>query len=466
VLSGRYRLDALVAGERDGSRAVWRGTDIVLARTVAIEIRTPGGPAAADMLQAAYGAGRVIHPCLVSVYDAADEGTSAYVVSEWAAGQTLREQVREAPLQPARAAAVARGVAEGLAALHAAGVVHGNVYPGSVWVADEAGECTIRLSSVRPTASSSATGDVRAIGGVLYAALTGQWPAELPTGPFSSPGLPDAHRRYGRLVSPRQVRAGIPPYLDALTTELLAPEDPVVAAADIAVELSRLPAEPDEDDRTTLLHVPHDQGSRRGLRWRFAGVLALAVVLLLLAGWVVVESRPGGAGRAPQSASNSPAASPSPLTGLAASLVGAVGDESRNAELAVDRKPDTMWRIDSYTTSDFGNLKNAYGDGMGVVVDTGNQNAEISNVIVSFSHEGATAELLYSDQRGGTTKNDFTPSGASPTGAGATTTFRLDQQQKHRYWLIFITGLPPDAPDRTTRFGFSVDVREITLLTG
>src|SRR3954451_24732909 len=131
ILAERYQLEEHVNNDSAG-RQVWRGIDFVLRRPVAVVLRYPGGDSATEMLQAAVAASRVIHPNLVGVYDAIDEDDRAYVVREWVDGQSLRELVTaDGPLDPARATAIGSSVASALAAVHATGMVHGNVHPGT-----------------------------------------------------------------------------------------------------------------------------------------------------------------------------------------------------------------------------------------------------------------------------------------------------------------------------------------------
>ncbi len=105
ILAERYELVEHINNDSAG-RQVWRGVDVMLRRPVAVVLRYPGGDSATEMLQAAVAASRVIHPNLVGVYDAIDEGERAYVVREWVDGQSLREIVAEGVLDPARATGV------------------------------------------------------------------------------------------------------------------------------------------------------------------------------------------------------------------------------------------------------------------------------------------------------------------------------------------------------------------------
>lgn len=151
VLADRYRLEEHVNDDPAG-RQVWRGTDVILRRPVAMVLRHPGGDAALEMLSAAVTASRVVHPNLAGVYDAVDEGERAYVVREWIAGQSLRQLLTEAPLEARRAALVTHAMADACAAVHATGVAHGNVHPGTVLIGDEG---RIVLADARVTDATS-----------------------------------------------------------------------------------------------------------------------------------------------------------------------------------------------------------------------------------------------------------------------------------------------------------------------
>ena len=241
LLADRYRLDDHIDTDAAG-RQIWRGTDMVLRRPVALVVRQPGGEAAAPMLTAAVAASRLVHPHIVSVYDAIDDGHRAYLVREWVPGVALRDVLRNAPLDPERATLVTHAIAEAVAALHAAGIVHGNVHPGTVLIADDG-----RVVLADPHAEGPATveGDVRALGGILYACLTTHWP-------FAEAGhatLPDAPRdNAGRLASPRQVRGGIPRHLDEIAAQVLDPRNAPPAASALAAEFARLAMQGVESD--------------------------------------------------------------------------------------------------------------------------------------------------------------------------------------------------------------------------
>jgi hypothetical protein len=450
TLAGRYRLDECLAEYPRTHRTLWRGTDEVLNRQVAIELRVPGGPGAEEFLTAAMTVARIVHPAVIGVYDAVDEGDRAYVVREWIRGSSLASQVRDTPIAPERAAAVARSVAEGLAALHAAGAAHGNVNPNSVLIeADD----TVTLTDLRPTDESSRGADVRAVGAVLYAALTGRWPTEVPA---PQPGLPDAVRADGRVCSPRQVRAGIPAYLDALTMDLLDPALSPPTALELAADLRRF----DVDDSTVpaLYEAEEDDEPHRS-RWMKAVLPLVSVLLVALIGWVIGTSDLlGGGGVQPFPSSDDPTnpegsgrAAVLPVSAVKILDPGGDGAELGGAALAADGNPATAWKTDVYTRPNFGNIAGKVG--MGVRVDLGEAKS-VRKVTVQLGAAGATLEL-----RRGSGSDD--PEAYRTVGtredADQSVTFAVPAGVSDRYWLVWITSLPPEND------GYGIEVQEIVV---
>ncbi|MFC4149259.1 protein kinase family protein [Micromonospora mangrovi] len=488
ILAERYELVEHINNDSAG-RLVWRGVDVVLRRPVAVVLRYPGGDSATEMLQAAVAASRVIHPNLVGVYDAIDEADRAYVVREWVDGQSLRELVTtDGALDPARATAIGNAVASALAAVHATGMVHGNVHPGTVMLSDEG---RVVLADARTDGADSQENDIRAVGGILYFALTGYWPhGEAPlhgaTAGHGRAAIPDAVRdATGGIAAPRQVRAGVPAYLDDLTMDLLDPEIAPPSSEVLAAELGRLDIPADEhflaqagplrfSADTDEEPSPLAAAGGRKVALGIAGLLAVALVGLLIG----ISALGGGDDKDPKTepvarpSNSAPAGdttSAAPIRKLAVEDVriidpdSKVRDELDDAEKVIDGSEDEGWETQTYKTANFGNFKR----GMGVWLDLGSPHT-VKSVRAVLSASGASARLYTgSNDPGSSSAGDKalvaeylkSPIGEVPAAGGTTMTFSngFDPDKKYRYLLFWLTELPEN--DR----GYKIGVQEITV---
>jgi serine/threonine-protein kinase len=136
-LGGRYRLDERIGG--GGMGEVWRGTDEVLGRTVAVKIMLPAlldEPGFAERFRAeARTMARLRHPGVVDVYDYSSDSTTAFLVMEYVDGDPLSRTLgRVGRLTAARTMALVAQAADALEAAHASGIVHRDVKPGNLMV--------------------------------------------------------------------------------------------------------------------------------------------------------------------------------------------------------------------------------------------------------------------------------------------------------------------------------------------
>jgi serine/threonine-protein kinase len=142
VLDDRYELLELVG--TGGMAEVWRATDRRLARDVAVKLLS--GPAARDasrrrkIEREARALAAAHHPNIVAVYDygeapTGDDDVLPYIVMELVDGPDLHRYLADkGPLEIDEARGIMHGVLSAIDRAHAAGVVHGDLKPGNVFV--------------------------------------------------------------------------------------------------------------------------------------------------------------------------------------------------------------------------------------------------------------------------------------------------------------------------------------------
>lgn len=239
LLAGRYRIAELLA-EMDGAR-VWRAVDEVLSRAVVVDVLPTDDPRTTTLFDAARRAAAVADPRFLRVLDCDVHDGVTYCVREWAGGRPLERMLGAGPLTGQQAGWLAREVSEALENLHRTGVAHGSISPATIVVTDAGAIKVVGLATeaaLRGTGPGTPEQDVRNLGEVLYSSLTGRWP-----GPGPAWGLQPAPVEHGRLLSPRQVRAGVPRSLDDIADRLLGTPPrhhaaPITSAAGLSAALS------------------------------------------------------------------------------------------------------------------------------------------------------------------------------------------------------------------------------------
>jgi hypothetical protein len=312
-LGGRFRLDERISvGDHisgtcgpwleTGGLSLWKATDELLGRPVTIYLLPAGRPVPPGLVAAVQGAAKVSDSRLARIYDTDFSADRPFIVSEWAPGTHLEDLLLSGLPTPALAAAMIADAADALAIAHQAGRPHLRLTPRSLrWdnstglkitgLGLDAALCdgvlcdgvlcdpALRDGALCDPAlcdpglgtdQDPMVADTRALARMLYALLTGFWPGKEAT------ALPPAPRHKGRVCTPRQVRAGVPAMLDAITYRALlgqAPDAPTrpLAPAGLAMALwgvgrpsLRLVGPPETDTEPAADGLPVRRAGRAG----------------------------------------------------------------------------------------------------------------------------------------------------------------------------------------------------------
>jgi serine/threonine protein kinase len=504
-LGGRYRLEDRIAAGVGWD--AWKAIDETLARAVTVFTFASGFPRIGDVVTAARAASRLTDPRLAQVFDVEDDWERAYIVMEWAAGDTLGDLVAQGPLEPYRAARMIAEAAGALSSAHAAGVAHMCLSPGSVrW--SPTGEVKVVGLGIDAALSGTVVdepvrSDTEGLGWLLYAALTGHWP-----GP-EYPPLPPAPLDGDEPCSPRQVLAGIPLTLSDISDRAMdlrsAEESPLTTPGELArALLATLPPTPllaaaspswreqaersreEEWQRTDQTgpeswlrgpgyddtHWPPDEfgypeqrgpgrtrpghvGSGPGLPAVLAsrtsrGILVGAAVLAVVA---VAAFMLWPSGAAPAKGHPNPGRS-TPLTSVSqlqpARAQGFDPLTSPSADPTNEETQDAKYAIDRSMSSSWTSQWYASPEfghlkaGSGLMIDMGRA-VKFSTVTVTFnSEQGAQVELKVGNSKARSKQNlDSMTTVASADNPTGAYTFHITSQATGRYLVVWFTRLPP-----------------------
>jgi eukaryotic-like serine/threonine-protein kinase len=487
LLNGRYRLDAQVGS--GGMSTVYRAFDSTLERRVAIKLMHRDIAGDHDQLERfrreARAVAQLSHPHIVGVIDAGEEDGRPYIVFEYVEGETLKDRIRRLGRLPVdEAIAYAIEIARALSAAHARGIVHRDVKPQNVLVDEEGSAKVTDFGIARSMDDSGLTAegrvlgttdyvspeqalghgvngqsDIYSLGVVLYEMLTGDVP-------FHGENQVSVAMKHVREdfpdVSKRrpEVSAGLAAVLDRMTCKDLRKRypDALSLQADLeealALELSRTGRSTGEAT-AVLRTLP--EGARRRLPLRMRRPLPIVAVVALIAaaaalGVVLLKE---GVDRT-QRGTGQGTVKPEPGTRVVSVKRTSAqdfdpagdGEEHRSeATLAVDKDPGTDWTTEGYSGADLGK------EGVGIYVDA-DPGVDARSVAIDTPDPGWQAEIRVAD--GDSPPKDI--GGWEKVAAGTVDAkrkrFRLNGK-RHRYYLVWITGLAPGAE--------RVKIAEITL---
>jgi serine/threonine protein kinase/beta-lactam-binding protein with PASTA domain len=263
VLDGRYRIGPRIA--RGGMATVYEATDLRLDRVCALKVMHSGlgddDDFAARFVREARSAAKLSHPHVVAVFDQGDDDGTLFLAMEYIPGHTLRDLIRkEAPMPPRKALALIEPVLSALAAAHHAGMIHRDVKPENVLLADDGRVKVADFGLARAVSAETqhttggvligtvsylspelvidgradARSDVYAAGVLIYEMITGRKPHE-----GESP-IQVAYKHVHEDVPPPSAMVpGVPAYVDALVARATA-RDRELRPADAQVLLHQV----------------------------------------------------------------------------------------------------------------------------------------------------------------------------------------------------------------------------------
>ncbi|GAA1426861.1 serine/threonine-protein kinase [Streptomyces thermospinosisporus] len=376
LLAGRYRLGEVLG--RGGMGTVWRAEDETLGRTVAVkELRFPSNIDEDEKrrlitrtLREAKAIARIRNNSAVTVFDVVQEDDRPWIVMELVEGKSLAEVIREdGLLEPRRAAEVGLAVLDVLRSAHRQGILHRDVKPSNVLIADD-GRVVLTdfgIAQVEGDPSITSTGmlvgapsyisperarghkpgpaaDLWSLGGLLYAAVEGVPPYDkgsaiatltaVMTEPLEEPKNAGPLRDviHGLLTKDPEKRlddAGARAMLNAV---IHAPEKEEAEPAD-ATKVVPLPEQPGERAARSGGKLGEEAGERlrgalRSVR-KAAAVATGAAVGAKSAGTAATSGTDGAAATA--GPANAGTGSGAPVAGTASTGTGAAGAAGKNS---------------------------------------------------------------------------------------------------------------------------------------
>jgi len=328
LVAGRYRIVRPLAD--GGLGQVWLGVDETLGGAVALKkCALPGGLDADEQellrgwtLREARAFARVSHPNVVRILDVLPDADEPWLVMEYVPSRTLLEVIEASgPLPPARVAGIGLALLAGLNAAGRAGVLHLDVKPGNVLVADDgrivltdfgpavtdegvgalagAGIILGSPNYVAPErlfgSGSSAYADLWSLGATLYHAVEGRPPYVRATTAETLRALADSPPDRPRRAGP------IGPVLEGLLQR-----DPAArfTAAEAEERLRGLadPPEPLAPSFSTEVPAAQARDARPASRRRRAAFAGLLVLVVALAAAVVASQQGNRSGTPPAQA--------------------------------------------------------------------------------------------------------------------------------------------------------------------
>jgi len=265
LLGGRYLVESELG--RGGMATVFKGTDTVLGRPVAVKVLSPQYSGDANFVtrfrREAQAAARLNHPNLVSVYDTGTDDGTHFIVMEYVEAKTLADYLTGGGrIMPERSIEIAEAVCDALSVAHAHGIIHRDIKPANIMVTSKgdvkvtdfgiarviSGADTLaQTAAVLGTASYLSPeqaqsqpvdqrSDIYSLGVALYEMVTGR-------PPFSgdSPVMVASKHVLEQPTPPSKINADVSPELEAVIMKAMAknPDNRYQDADEMKADLER-----------------------------------------------------------------------------------------------------------------------------------------------------------------------------------------------------------------------------------
>jgi serine/threonine protein kinase len=492
LLNGRYRLDAQIGA--GGMSTVYRAFDTVLERQVAIKLMHREIASDSDQLERFRREARAVaqlnHPHVVGVIDAGEDDRTPYIVFEYVEGETLKDRIRRYGRLPVgEAVAYAIEIARALGAAHDHQIVHRDVKPQNVLIDEEGTAKVTDFGIARSLTEEGLTADGRVLGTTDY--VSPEQALGQDVGPQSDlyslgvvlfemlTGDVPFHGENQVAVAMKHVREELPDVLmrrpeassalasivDRATAKdldrrYLSDGDLIADLEDVlAIETARS-GQSTGEATAVIRTLPASARRRLPLRMRHPVRLLVALALVGAAVAVALILAADRAERGAQGTRNIPTPQNADLVPISLGQSNAkdydpLGDnESEHptqAKLVVDGETNTSWSTETYEGNTLGQKA---GVGVYVVASPTVAAKQIQIVTPTKGWDGAVYVAKAgtpppSIEAGWTKLGDI-------HGAKAKTTVSLDTAgNRFRYYLVWITKLPPEAD--------KVEISEIRL---
>jgi tRNA A-37 threonylcarbamoyl transferase component Bud32 len=473
LLSDRYRLEARIGS--GGMSTVYRAQDTVLERPVAIKLMNREVAADSAQLERfkreARAVAQLSHPHIVTVIDYGEDENRPYIVLEYVGGETLKQRIRRCGRLPvAEAVAYAVEIARALGSAHAHHIVHRDVKPQNVLIDEEGTAKVTDFGIARTLDEEGLTAEGRVLGTTDYVSpeqalghrVTGQsdlyslgivlWEMLVGETPFSGGNQVAVAMQHVRDPVPDvqtrrpEISASLAAVVDRATTKELDRRYRTVAdfVSDLedalAIETARAGGATGEAT-AVIRTLPGHARRRLPLRLRTGTALPVLALVLVLAGigvgiFLLSNRTTRGPGTPEDTAPRATRAVP--LRASAATDYDPFGDDREHPEktkLAVDNDRNTEWDTESYSDRQLGK------PGVGLFLDA-RPGTKARFLRVRTRTPGFAADVFVADAGPPKDLAGWTKVGTTPKALGRAD-IKVRAGRKHRFWLLWITKLPP-----------------------